>query len=207
MSDTNPTYDPLTFLYDQRRDTALQLAALADRITRGELAGVWAVAMPLEGKAEIVGLVESRHDEVGVTLQNTHKTVFCSRLDATSIEDLAAADADGMLAALQPVDDWEPVAAKNLSFSAALVAAKAGHTIRREGWNGAGLNVCLYWPYYPVDNAPPGTSKPPTTVPFFVIINPPTHATAPNLRSSWVPSQTDMLAEDWLIVPGARYVF
>ena len=198
MSDTNPTYDPLTFLYDQRRDTALQLAALADRVTRGELAGVWAVAMPLEGEAEIVGLVESRHDEVSVTLQNTHKTVFCSRLDATSIEDLAAADADGMLAALQPVDDWEPVAAKNLSFSAALVAAKAGHVIRREGWNGAGLNVCLFRPREAGD---------PTTVPFFVIINPPTHATAPNLRSSWVPSQTDMLAEDWLIVPGVRYVF
>ena len=194
MSDTNPTYDPLTFLYDQRRDTALQLAALADRITRGELAGVWAVAMPLEGEAEIVGLVESRHDEIWKRLREGG--------DPGGYE--VAADLPDCL---PPVDDWEPVAAKNLSFSAALVAAKAGHTIRREGWNGAGLNVCLYWPYYPVDNAPPGTSKSPTTVPFFVIINPPTHATAPNLRSSWVPSQTDMLAEDWLIVPGVRYVF
>lgn len=99
---------------------------------------------------------------------------------------------------LQPGDDCEPVADKNLSFSAALVAAKAGHTIRREGWNGAGLNVCLFRPREDWD---------PTTVPFFVIINPPTHATAPNLRSSWVPSQTDMLAEDWLIVPDVRYVF
>lgn len=70
MSDTNPTYDPFTFLYDQRRDTALQLAALADRITRGELAGVWAVAMPLEGKVEIVGFVESRHDEIWKRLRD-----------------------------------------------------------------------------------------------------------------------------------------
>lgn len=194
MDDKNPTYDPLTFLYDQRRDTALQLAALADRVTRGELAGVWAVAMPLEGKAEIVGLVESRHDEIWKRLREDG--------DPGGYEVVAE-----LPDCLQPGDDCEPVADKNLSFSAALVAAKAGHTIRREGWNGAGLNVCLYWPYYPVDNAPPGTSKPPTTVPFFVIINPPTHATAPNLRSSWVPSQTDMLAEDWLIVPGVRYVF
>lgn len=196
MSDTNPTCDPLTFLYEQRRDTALQLAALADRVTRGELAGVWAVAMPLEGEAEIVGLVESRHDEVGVTLQNTHKTVFCSRLNATSIEDLVAADANGLLAALRPMDE-KPVADKNLSFSAALVAAKAGLTIRREGWNGAGLNVRLHRPRPGRDEA--------TTVPLLVIINPPTHPTAPNLRASWVPSQTDLLAEDWLVVPGVIY--
>lgn len=185
MSDTNPTYDPLTFLYDQRRDTALQLAALADRITRGELAGVWAVAMPLEGKAEIVGLVESRHDEIWKRLREDG--------DPGGYEVVAE-----LPDCLQPGDDCEPVADKNLSFSAALVAAKAGYTIRREGWNGAGLNVCLFRPREDWD---------PTTVPFFVIINPPTHATAPNLRSSWVPSQTDMLAEDWLIVPDVRYVF
>lgn len=185
MGDKNPTCDPLTFLYEQRRDTALQLAALADRVTRGELAGVWAVAMPLEGEAEIVGLVESRHDEIWKRLREDG--------DPGGYETVAE-----LPDCLQPVDDWEPVAAKNLSFSAALVAAKAGHTIRREGWNGAGLNVCLFRPR---------RDSHPTTVPLFVIINPPTHATAPNLRSSWVPSQTDMLAEDWLIVPGGRNVF
>lgn len=181
MDDKSPTFDPAAFLDEQRKDTALQLSALGDRVARGELAGVWAVAMPLEGAAEVVGLSESRIDDHAQTLSR-----LAGELELPPDE----GDDEGD-------ETTEPIADKNLSFSSALVAAKAGLTIRREGWNGAGLNVRLHRPRPGRDEA--------TTVPLLVIINPPTHPTAPNLRASWVPSQTDLLAEDWLVVPGVIY--
>lgn len=202
MDDKSPTFDPAAFLDEQRKDTALQLSALGDRVARGELAGVWAVALPREGDEEIVGLVEDRHSDVGRLLQEAHGLVFMSPIEVTSISELCTPGYKASSACLRPIGQCdssteEPIADKNLSFSSALVAAKAGLTIRREGWNGAGLNVRLYRPRPGRDEA--------TTVPLLVIINPPTHPTAPNLRASWVPSQTDLLAEDWLVVPGVIY--
>jgi len=181
MDDKSPTFDPAAFLDEQRKDTALQLSALGDRVARGELAGVWAVAMPLEGAAEVVGLSESRTDD--------HAQILSRLAGELELPPDEGDDEDD--------ETTEPIADKNLSFSSALVAAKAGLTIRREGWNGAGLNVRLHRPRPGRDEA--------TTVPLLVIINPPTHPTAPNLRASWVPSQTDLLAEDWLVVPGVIY--
>lgn len=181
MDDKNPTFDPAAFLDEQRKDTALQLSALGDRVARGELAGVWAVAMPLEGDHEIVGILEGRHEDLAQILSR-----LAGELEMPPDEDAGEGD-----------ETEEPIADKNLSFSSALVAAKAGLTIRREGWNGAGLNVRLHRPRPGRDEA--------TTVPLLVILNPSTHPTAPNLRASWVPSQTDLLAEDWLVVPGVIY--
>lgn len=199
MDDKNPTFDPVAFLDEQRKDTALQLSALGDRVTRGELAGVWVVAMPLDGEHEIVGIVEHRHEDLLKALRD-EGNLACyddlKQLDPQLFAECLAKDF-----ATTPVTKgppaMEPIADKNLSFSTALVAAKAGLTIRREGWNGAGLNVRLHRPRPGGDEA--------TTVPLLVIVNPPTHPTAPNLRASWVPSQTDMLAEDWLVVPGVIY--
>lgn len=180
--------DPVALL-EQRLDTALQLSAFGDRVARGELAGVWAVALPREGEAEIVGISEARLDDLLAALRKEGDPDLYDNVEnITNDSDL-----------WQGAPGFAPVADKNLSFSSALVAAKAGHTIRREGWNGAGLNVYLHRPRA-------SRSSEPTTVPLFVIVNPPTHPTAPSLRASWVPSQTDMLAEDWLVVPAPGYV-
>jgi hypothetical protein len=84
----------------------------------------------------------------------------------------------------------------NLNFGQAIEALKQGKKAARQGWNGKGLNIELQLP----DN----NSK--MTLPYLFINYPSTPAseTAPinhiNAKVPWLASQTDILAEDWVIL-------
>ena len=73
-----------------------------------------------------------------------------------------------------------------MNFAEAFLKVKNGHQIQREGWNGEGLFVEAQ---YPDENSKMG--------------NPYLYINAKALGGEcnpWVPSQTDLFAEDWRIV-------
>lgn len=89
----------------------------------------------------------------------------------------------------QAIDPTE----KPQNFSWALQWLKDGHKVAREGWNGRGIFIQLQTPdehskmtqpYIYIDTLGLKTDNP----------------KAPKGRVPWFPSQTDMLAEDWVIV-------
>jgi len=78
-------------------------------------------------------------------------------------------------------------------FSDALKAAKEGKSIRRSGWNGRGIfvkaqfpdeNSKMNSPYLYIDTT--GLQS--------------ENSAAPRVCTPWVPSQTDIMAEDWEVV-------
>ena len=74
-----------------------------------------------------------------------------------------------------------------MDFSDALKEARAGKRIQRSGWNGDGLIVQAQ---FPDENSKMG--------------NPYLYIDARALggeRNPWVPSQTDLFAVDWRVVP------
>ena len=83
-----------------------------------------------------------------------------------------------------------------MNFGDALQILKEGKKVQRIGWNGKGLWLEL--------QVPDTHSK--MTLPYIYINYPsiPASETAPanhlNARVPWLASQTDMLAEDWLVV-------
>lgn len=81
----------------------------------------------------------------------------------------------------------------NMNFSDALEAVKSGAKIYREGWNGKGLWLELHKSRGTVD------------LPYIELIYPVTGYGEPpypnGARVPWVPSQTDVLANDWLAEP------
>ena len=77
-----------------------------------------------------------------------------------------------------------------MNFGKALDALKAGQKVCRTGWNGAGLWLEL--------QVPDAHSK--MTLPYIFMSYPDTAKTTPGARVPWLASQTDMLAEDWIIV-------
>jgi hypothetical protein len=85
---------------------------------------------------------------------------------------------------------------KNYSFGQAVEMLKEGRKVAREGWNGKGLHLEL--------QVPDEHSK--MTLPYIYMQYPtaPASDTAPanhiNARVPWLASQTDILAEDWVIV-------
>ena len=81
------------------------------------------------------------------------------------------------------------VIARDRSFSEALTALKEGFRAQREGWNGSGLTVRL--------QRPDVHSK--MTLPYLYIEYPENAKTAPGARCPWHASQTDILADDWII--------
>lgn len=72
----------------------------------------------------------------------------------------------------------------DLTFSDALAAVKSGSKASREGWNGPGQFIEMQWP--------DANSK--MTLPYIYI------TTVTGDRVPWLASQTDLLAEDWLLV-------
>ena len=68
-----------------------------------------------------------------------------------------------------------------MDFSTALKEIKAGHRMRRSGWNGKGMWVNI--------QRPSGGSK--MTLPYIYM------RTAQGDLVPWLASQTDILAEDW----------
>jgi len=79
------------------------------------------------------------------------------------------------------------------SFGAALELLKLGKKIKRLGWNGTGIFICL--------QTPDEYSK--MTQPYIYIDTlglQTTNPKAPKGRVPWLASQTDMLSEDWVEV-------
>jgi hypothetical protein len=76
-----------------------------------------------------------------------------------------------------------------VTFSEALEAVKNGAAIQRSGWNGAGLFVKAQ---FPDEN-----SK--MTLPYLYIEYPANAKTTPGAKCPWLASQTDIMAEDWII--------
>ncbi len=79
---------------------------------------------------------------------------------------------------------------ENMDFGAALNMLKRGERVARRGWNGKGMWLTL--------QRPDAHSK--MTLPYIYISYPADAANTPGARVPWLASQTDMLAEDWLIV-------
>lgn len=84
-----------------------------------------------------------------------------------------------------------------MNFGATLAALKVGHRVAREGWNGKGM-----WLYYVPENTYPTQTDAARghfgeSVPYRAYI---AMKTVDNDVVPWVASQTDLLAEDWLIV-------
>lgn len=80
---------------------------------------------------------------------------------------------------------------KSTTFGDAIAALKQGKRVAREGWNGKGMWLAL--------QVPDEHSK--MTLPYIYIEYPEGHPAYPKgSRVPWLASQTDTLAEDWLIL-------
>lgn len=78
-----------------------------------------------------------------------------------------------------------------LNFGEALFALKYKRKVQREGWNGKGMWLEL--------QVPDEHSK--MTLPYIYMEYPVGHVAYPNgCRVPWLASQTDILAEDWLVI-------
>lgn len=91
-------------------------------------------------------------------------------------------------------------------FSDALAKMKDGYSMRRQGWNGKGLHVQLVNPGQDRDPAVHlqiGMSMKLTPLePFFVIVQSSGSDMAIQRKANtWVPSVSDLLAEDWEEAP------
>jgi len=82
------------------------------------------------------------------------------------------------------------LATHDMSFSEALRALKHGKKLARVGWNGKGLWLEL--------QRPDAHSK--MTLPYIFMSYPDDATNTPGARVPWLASQTDMLAEDWMLV-------
>lgn len=78
-----------------------------------------------------------------------------------------------------------------MNFGQAIEVLKAGGAVCRTGWNGAGLWLKL--------QRPDVNSK--MTLPYVYMGYPDDAKNTPGARVPWSASQTDMLAEDWQVVP------
>ena len=79
------------------------------------------------------------------------------------------------------------------TFGAALELLRLGRKIKRRGWNGKGIFICL--------QTPDEFSK--MTQPYIYIDTlglETTNPNAPKGRVPWLASQTDLLAEDWEVI-------
>lgn len=75
-------------------------------------------------------------------------------------------------------------------FGIALIALKADKRLARKGWNGKGMWIELHQPMASCD------------LPYIRLSYPVNSQAYPEgARVPWAPSQTDVLAEDWVIVP------
>lgn len=78
-----------------------------------------------------------------------------------------------------------------MTFGQALEALKAGKRVARKGWNGKGMWI--------EQQKPDAHSK--MTLPYLYLNYPEGSAAYPEgARVPWLSSQTDMLADDWMIV-------
>ena len=78
-----------------------------------------------------------------------------------------------------------------MDFGSALNELKAGNKVQRTGWNGKGLWLEM--------QRPDAHSK--MTLPYLYLNYPDDAQNTPGSRVPWIASQTDMLAEDWAVIP------
>lgn len=78
--------------------------------------------------------------------------------------------------------------ANNNDFGWALTQLRDGRSVTREGWNGPGQYVSLC----KQENIQPNPVDVQVSVPFLYIV------TVQRTVVPWVPSQTDLLATDWI---------
>ncbi len=93
-------------------------------------------------------------------------------------------------------DKRPTLAAAGVNFGIALAAAKAGAKITRHGWNGKGMWVRNFDPYLDRQfklREEAGAEG--TWLPFLIM------KTVDNKLVPWLASQTDILAEDWQVLP------
>lgn len=85
------------------------------------------------------------------------------------------------------------------SFSEALIHLKSGKKVARQGWNGKGMFIFLVNGSTFQVNRPPllGIYPEGTTINYHAHVD---MKTADGMIVPWLCSQTDMLAEDWVIV-------
>lgn len=88
---------------------------------------------------------------------------------------------------------------KVFDFSTALVYLKYGYKVAREGWNGKGMFIFLVPGSTFKVNRPPllGIYPEGTEINYHAHVD---MKTADNKVVPWLASQTDLLAEDWMIV-------
>jgi len=86
-----------------------------------------------------------------------------------------------------------------MNFGQALEAMKSGDKVCREGWNGKGMFLFLVPGSRFIVNRPPllGIYPPGTEVSYHAHVD---MKTAQGDVVPWLCSQTDMLAEDWMII-------
>jgi hypothetical protein len=77
-----------------------------------------------------------------------------------------------------------------MTFGLAIDALKKGLKVQRTGWNGKGMWLEL--------QRPDAHSK--MTLPYIFMSYPDDAINTPGARVPWLASQTDMLAEDWMVV-------
>ena len=83
---------------------------------------------------------------------------------------------------------------EGMNFGKAIEALKSGKRVARAGWNGKGMFLCfVHWKDWSVN--PAETHKTSTHLAPWIGMR-----TADNMFVPWLASQTDMLAEDWLII-------
>jgi hypothetical protein len=88
-----------------------------------------------------------------------------------------------------PIGD-EPL--DGFDFGIAIRHLKEGKRVAREGWNGKGMWLAI--------QSPDEHSK--MTHPYIYIEYPVGHAAYPKgSRVPWLASQTDLLCQDWFVVP------
>lgn len=91
--------------------------------------------------------------------------------------------------------DEEREMEKLLTFSKALDALKEGKRVAREGWNGKGMYItkqfCTFYPEN-LEDYDEGSSEPLGDV--LIMYN------AQGTFNVWLASQTDVLAEDWVVL-------
>ncbi len=90
---------------------------------------------------------------------------------------------------------------ESMTFGHALVALEADERVCRVGWNGKGMFVALIsaktHPATPKTIAWLGNDEPLVNPPHFVLYN-----AAGEWQQGWVPSVSDLLAKDWMVVNG-----
>jgi len=79
---------------------------------------------------------------------------------------------------------------QRLTFGDAIHFLKAGHRVARTGWNGKGMWL--------EQQVPDEHSK--MTLPYLYLNYPADATNTPGARVPWLASQTDVLAEDWVVL-------